>query len=420
MRKYEQTEVLVAGAGPVGMLAALTLAEQGVEVMVVDHEWRRASRSYACGLHPRTLAMLAELGLADGLLKLGRRIESLAFYERATRVGELKFSHLAGPYPFLLLVPQSEFEGLLEQRLVAHPKVKLLWNHRLASLIQEDTEVLTTIDRLAESATGYIVPTWDWVVKQTFQNHANYLIGADGHHSHIRRVLGLEWEAGLAPEAYEVFEFECESDAGHEAAVVLDEAGISVMWPLGERRCRWAFQRAAPSEEDFPLKTRDLVQVVHQGDADDEVQRLNQLIGQHAPFYKNRPLEVDWSGHIRFEHRAARQFGLNRCWLAGDAGHQTGPVGMQSLNAGLFEARDLAGRLANIVFSQASPETLKEYDLERRAEWRGLLGMAGGLQPGAAAEPWVKRHAARLLACLPGTGEELRHLAAQIGLVFKG
>ena len=77
----QRTDVLVVGAGPVGLMTAILLAEAGVEVVVVDREERTASRSYACALHPRTLALLDRLGILDPLLRQGRRIQKIGFFE---------------------------------------------------------------------------------------------------------------------------------------------------------------------------------------------------------------------------------------------------------------------------------------------------------------------------------------------------
>jgi 2-polyprenyl-6-methoxyphenol hydroxylase-like FAD-dependent oxidoreductase len=371
-------------------------------------------------LHGRTLSLLAELGLGGELTNLGWRIERQVFYVRHQKVGEVRLDQLGGAYPFVLVIPQSELEGLLERALSRMTHVQLLWNHRLASLVPETTEVLSTIEKLAESATGYIVPTWDWVVKESFLNHAGYVVGADGHHSYVRRAMGIEWQAGPAPETYEIFEFVLPAEAGHEALVALEEHGLSYYWPLGGNRGRWAFAQTARPEDEFHAKVREPVQVVHRGPQDALVARLRELLKQRAPFFKGEPQEVVWHGQVRFERRVARRFGVDRCWLAGDAAHQTGPAGMQSMNAGVAEAVDLGRRLARVLRQQGGGELLEEYHQRHQRAWHALLGLNGGLQCGANVEGWVKQHLPQLQACLPATGEELGHLASQLGLVWQG
>jgi 2-polyprenyl-6-methoxyphenol hydroxylase-like FAD-dependent oxidoreductase len=87
-----RTEVLVVGAGPVGLCTALLLAEAGLETVIIDREQRTAARSYACALHPASLELLDRLGVTPALLDLGRRIPKVGFYEGTARRAELDFS----------------------------------------------------------------------------------------------------------------------------------------------------------------------------------------------------------------------------------------------------------------------------------------------------------------------------------------
>src|SRR5271166_6098469 len=90
--REERTEVLVVGAGPVGLLTAILLAEAGIEVKIIDREERTTARSYACALHARTLNLLQQLGLAAPILEHGRRVQTVAFYDREARRAEVKLS----------------------------------------------------------------------------------------------------------------------------------------------------------------------------------------------------------------------------------------------------------------------------------------------------------------------------------------
>src|SRR5690242_1194527 len=102
MLREEATEVLVVGAGPVGMLTALLLARRGVKVRIIDREWRTATRTYACALHPRTLKLLAPLGLSRELVAVGREIARAGFYQGDSCRAEVKLSRLPTEYPFAL------------------------------------------------------------------------------------------------------------------------------------------------------------------------------------------------------------------------------------------------------------------------------------------------------------------------------
>ncbi|HEX6199471.1 MAG TPA: FAD-dependent monooxygenase, partial [Thermoanaerobaculia bacterium] len=241
MARKHETEVLVAGAGPVGMLAALALAERGVDVEVVDEEWRPAARSYALALHPATLELLDEAGLARDLFEEGHRVGRVAFYEGAERRAELSLADLPGAFPFLLVLPQRTLERTLEERLAARG-VKVRWNHRLADLTLDGDRPTATVERLAKESTGYSVATTVWVVEAESTVVARAVVGADGHRSRVRRALGAELEEVGEPELYAVFEFTSDAPALDEVRVVLDEHGTSVLWPLGGERFRWSFQ----------------------------------------------------------------------------------------------------------------------------------------------------------------------------------
>ena len=189
MLRKDQTEVLVVGAGPVGMVTALLLAESGVKVKIIDQESRTAAHSYACALHPRTLKLLDQLRLADDVLLLGRRIDTIGFYEGESKRAEMKFSELPADFPFLVVLTQNALEGLLEQKLTQHESVTVGWNHRLTELRSMSDAVIATIDKLGQSAKGYIIPEMDWEVMKTLQTQAAFVVGADGHDSHVRQCL---------------------------------------------------------------------------------------------------------------------------------------------------------------------------------------------------------------------------------------
>lgn len=416
----DKTEVLVVGAGPVGMVTALLLAKGGVSVRIIDQEWHAAAHSYACALHPRALALLQQLGVGAEVLRLGRRIDTVAFYEGERRRAELKLAGLGGEFPFMVVVPQDVFEGILERRLYQQARVKVHWNHRLAALDFEHGTAVASIERLGETAHGYGVPDWDWTVEKTLQTRAEFVIGADGHNSRVRQVLGLEFDQAGPVEAFEVHEFECERDLENEVRVVLDSATTNVMWPLADRRCRWGFQvPPASSGRDFPSKERQAIVFAQDAVNQETRQRVQQLLQARAPWFKAGVKEFDWSAQVQFERRVVKSYGRDRCWLAGDAAHQTSPVGMQSMNAGLREAEELAMAMVQIVRQGAAPDLLGAYQDRSREEWLRLLGLKRILRAGAQADAWMKERCARVLPCLPGCGDDLGRLASQVGLAFE-
>ena len=117
MVRHPDPEVLVVGAGPVGLVAALFLQQYGVGVEIVDTHQRTTQHSYALAIHPRTLRILEEAGLADALIDAGRKLTKVAYYEGRERRAEIDYSRLASTHPYLLVVRQSLLERTAEEAL---------------------------------------------------------------------------------------------------------------------------------------------------------------------------------------------------------------------------------------------------------------------------------------------------------------
>jgi 2-polyprenyl-6-methoxyphenol hydroxylase-like FAD-dependent oxidoreductase len=417
MLEYDATEVLVAGAGPVGLLTAILLAKQGIKVSIIDEQWRPAVHSYACALHSETLRLLGTLDLAPELLKLGRPLRTVAFYEGKTRQAEVDLSRLSGDHGFLLVLPQSAFEGLLEETLRREWGVKVHWNHRLSDLRPETGAVVAQIDRLGGTAKGHTVPRWEWVVEKSYECRVKFILGADGHHSFVRERLGIPCRQAGPSEAFAVYEFACEREPAPELRVVIDKSSTNVLWPLPGNRCRWSFQMPpAKLAPEFPAKERKPVRLCQE--ALDQVikSRMQRLVTERAPWFVDGIGELEWAIAVSFGRQAALSFGRDRCWLVGDAAHQTGPVGMQSMNVGFQEAVQLARILSQILREQAPPGKLAEYETACRERWESLLNANGHLSPRASARAWTQERAHKILPCLPAAGEDLRALMDQIGL----
>jgi 2-polyprenyl-6-methoxyphenol hydroxylase-like FAD-dependent oxidoreductase len=414
--RLSRTEVLVVGAGPTGLLAALRLAERGVPVEVIDEEWRPAGHSYALALHARSLELLRELGVADEVVAAGQRLDTLALFEGKERRALLRLGPGIAHFPFVLALPQSTLEELLVRKLTERG-VGVRWSHRLAGLERRADKVVASVQRLQKESTGYAVAHTEWAVDKTLVVEAGYVIGADGHRSLVRHGLGLAFEEAGRSEVFAVFECAQGETPADELRLVLDEHSLSALWPLPGSRARWSLSLEAPEVAAWDrfksrLTTRLGERYFHHLDE----AGLRQLLRERAPWFEPSLGEIGWSIEVRFERRLAAQFGRGRIWLAGDAAHLTGPAGMQSMNAGLHEAWDLATRIAAIRAGEGGIEKLEEYGQQCLSAWRFLLGRAGGLRSGPATPGFVARDPARLLPCLPATGPELTPLAAQLGL----
>ncbi len=151
-----------------------------------------------------------------------------------------------------------------------------------------------------------------------------------------------------------------------------------------------------------------------------QLHQLQQLLEARAPWFQAGIKNVGWGAEIQFARRLARQFGRERAWLAGDAAHQTSPVGMQSMNMGMREGAGLAAKLKQILRDKGSPDLLEAYHRDYRTEWEHLLGLKGDPKAGAATGPWVRERRGKALSCLPASGSELGLLLRQLGLEWEG
>jgi 2-polyprenyl-6-methoxyphenol hydroxylase-like FAD-dependent oxidoreductase len=167
---------------------------------------------------------------------------------------------------------------------------------------------------------------------------------------------------------------------------------------------------------DFPEKDRWTTASLDQALNEEIRSGLERLIARRAPWFTASIGAIGWSKHVSFEGRLVQKFGSGRCWLVGDAAHQTGPVGVQSLNVGMAEGELLAQALQKRLREEGPVDTLPAFESAQQNEWRQLLGQGGRIGAGGDADAWVRQRCARILPCLPGSGEDLARLAGQLRL----
>src|SRR5262245_25001483 len=273
MFRHADPEVLVVGAGPVGLVAALFPQQHGCRVEVVDMHQRTTQHSYALAIHPRTLRVLGEAALADGLIAAGCKLTKVAYYEGRERRAEIDYSVLASEHPYLLVVRQSRLERTVEDAL-HQKKLKVLWGHRLESLDAGGGAVGANVAQLDQVATGYPIARSEWVVARRASIKPAYVIGADGYNSAVRRMAGIDMDEHGGGQIFSIYEIEATGELPAEVRVILDPDLTSVYWPLEDGRCRWGFQ--IPDDSGHAAS----------------MERLGQLIAARAPWWTARPTEI--------------------------------------------------------------------------------------------------------------------------------
>lgn len=410
----KKADVLVVGAGPVGMFGALVLARRGIRVRIVDEAWRTGAHSYGLALHAQSLALLEEMGLAEEVLKQARRVQRIGVYDDAGRCGSLDLESVRSDFPEVAVVRQDVLEDMLE-RALEDAGVKVDWDHYVADLTPGTNGVTATVHRLEQASFGYAIAHSETIIANVRKMDVGFVLGADGSQSLVRTAMGLHSTQAAPPQYFAVFEFKTDADLEGEMRLMFGSETTNVAWPLPDGHCRFSFEitpalrEVGPREKDrnesedgrieYAILTED---------------HLRSFLAERAPWFNGSIDEIRWRTVVRFDRRLAERFGEDRIWLAGDAAHLTGPAGIQSMNVGLQEAHDLANLMADNLQDKATLADLERYERRDHERWRFLLGLEGGIAAGPDADDWVRLYGERLISCLPAAGSDLDALMRQL------
>jgi 3-(3-hydroxy-phenyl)propionate hydroxylase len=338
-----QCPVLIVGGGPVGVVAALALAQRGIAVRVFEADDQVNEAPRAATTHPATLEMLAELGLVDDVIRRGLIAPTFQFWDRPSGRLIAEFDHAAlardTRYPFVVQCEQHKLANLAIDRLRALPDAQVSFSAWVTSVEQSAGAVAITV----QSAGGIERVT------------GSYLIGADGGRSTVRKALDIAFAGHTFPERFLVlttpFDFAAERGCGFRSYFSDPDEWANLFKVSGnDGRGLW---RAV-----FPTRP---------GETDEEV--LNDASVQRRLqtfFPRSGAYTVVHRNLYKVHQRVAAEFSRGRAFLAGDAAHVNNPIGGLGLNCGIHDAVELAGLLGGVLRDGEPPATLALYDRRRR------------------------------------------------------
>ncbi|HSZ77008.1 MAG TPA: FAD-dependent monooxygenase [Chthoniobacterales bacterium] len=348
-----KADVLIAGAGPVGLTMASELARYGLSVRLVDKNTERTDKSKALVLWARTLELMERMGTdsTQRFIDAGLKIQGANILSGRVEIAHVEMTHIASRYNFVLMIPQSETERLLEEHLEtlglkAERQVEL---KQLKSGADGVSCTLLHSDGREETA------------------EASWLIGCDGAHSTVRHQLGMEFLGSTMLSDWILADIHLSGVAGAPAINIFWHAeGVLALFPLRGTRYRVIADIGESSgsigEGNRPAPTLE------------EVQRILEVRGPGGI----RASDPVWLSSFSINERKVSDYRSGRIFLAGDAAHVHSPAGGQGMNTGMQDAINLAWKLALVSRGICAPEPLlSSYSAERSAIAKLVLEATG-------------------------------------------
>ncbi|WP_158883270.1 FAD-dependent monooxygenase [Amycolatopsis anabasis] len=328
-------QVLIVGGGPVGMLLACELLQQGVPVRLIDAAREHSTHSRATIVWPRLLELLRHTDLTDRLAERGHPIDGVTYFSHGRPLGTAWMNRLRDtPYPFALGIAQSVTEEIIEGRL-GELGGKVERGVRLSEIRNAHGPRPVAVLAGPGGTTEEVQTTW--------------LVGADGAHSSVRKLLGASFEGEQFDVSFAVTDAEVTGDVPlNVLSYCYTPEGSLAFAPLGAGISRVAV--SVPHATDDTPPSREFFQ---------------SIIDERGPG-RTALGELRFSTTFRVHARIAARFRIGHCVLAGDAAHIMSPAGAQGMNTGLQDAVNLGWRLGGVLRGRLPERVLDGYDRERR------------------------------------------------------
>jgi 2-polyprenyl-6-methoxyphenol hydroxylase-like FAD-dependent oxidoreductase len=323
-------DVLIVGAGPVGLFLANECARRGLRVRIIEARPSQSIHSKALAIFPRTLEIFDMAGVAAPFLEAANRVTSVAVIAHQRKLAHMPFTPEESPYPFIAMVPQDVTEKLLVEELDRRGRA-VEYNTSFVSAQPQDGHVSVLVEHNGERNTL----------------RASFVVGCDGAHSAVRHALGLPFEGAQYESTFMLADVETNPELdGHQLQLCPSEFGPLAIFPMSATR-------------------RRIVATVEQPDGDaPSLELVKKALGERGPS-GIQAHALHWSGYFRIHRRHVSRLRAGRIFIAGDAAHIHSPFGGQGMNTGLHDVWNLAWKLDFFIQGHGTEQLLDSYSAER-------------------------------------------------------
>ena len=333
----ETRPVVIVGAGPTGLTAAMELTRFGIPVRLVDTYTSPPETSRALAVQSRTMELMQQRGLAEEMLRNGNRGFAAALYTNGEVLGKVDFRNVDSRFNFVLLLPQFETERVLREHL-----------ERAGVRVETGTEMVAFSQ--AAGPTSGVGVTLRKSNGDLEEVDAGYVIDAEGAHSLVRHTMNLPFEGVSLPNTYAVVDLYIDGDVPEdELSIYIAETGLLAAFPMGNRRFRIIVTEKHAVAPDAPPP-----------DLNETYAAWMQGVGIPVQFR-----DLQWSSRFRINSRALNQLRHGKIFFAGDSAHIHSPAGGQGMNTGIQDAMNLCWKLAMVYRGEATDGLLDTYNEER-------------------------------------------------------